>query len=176
MAIPFDLQTFVIAAATVGAAYVVFGISAFGAALFTVPILSHFFPLDFVLPLCVLLDVSAALTLGARFSRTRTPCAQRFPTWCCSRLRSARSCFSRADSCLPTASPALRCCCLLRLPVCVPATASRGGSRAQRFALHERAPVPDRPLAARARADGPLADCPGHVLCRAGCVSPGFAG
>lgn len=69
MSIPFDLQTFIIAAATVGAAYVAFGISTFGAALFTVPILSHFFPLDFVLPLSVLLDVSAALTLGARFSR-----------------------------------------------------------------------------------------------------------
>ena len=69
MTIPFDLQTFIIAAATVGAAYVAFGVSAFGASLFTVPILSHFFPLDFVLPLAVLLDVSAALALGARFSR-----------------------------------------------------------------------------------------------------------
>ena len=69
MSIPFDLQIFIIAAATVGAAYVMFGISTFGAALFTVPILSYFLPLDFVLPLSVLLDVSAALTLGARFSR-----------------------------------------------------------------------------------------------------------
>jgi uncharacterized membrane protein YfcA len=69
MTIPFDLTTFVIAAAVVGGAYVIFGISAFGAALFTVPILSHFFPLDFVLPMCALLDVSAALSLGVRFSR-----------------------------------------------------------------------------------------------------------
>jgi len=69
MDIPFDLQTFVIVAAAVTAAYVAFGVSAFGASLFTVPILSHFLPLDFVLPLCVLLDVSAALALGARFSR-----------------------------------------------------------------------------------------------------------
>ena len=69
MDIPFDLSTFAIAAATVTAAYVVFGISAFGAALFTVPVLSYLFPLEFVLPLCVLLDVSAALALGARFSR-----------------------------------------------------------------------------------------------------------
>jgi hypothetical protein len=67
--IPFDFQTFVIAAAVVAGAYVIFGISAFGAALFTVPVLSHFLPLDFVLPMCVLLDVSAALALGARFSR-----------------------------------------------------------------------------------------------------------
>lgn len=69
MTIPFDLATFLIAAATVGAAYVVFGISAFGAALFTVPILSYFLPLDFVLPMCALIDVSAALALGVRFSR-----------------------------------------------------------------------------------------------------------
>jgi len=67
--IPFDLQTFVIAAVVVAGAYVIFGISAFGAALFTVPILSHMLPLNFVLPMCVLLDVSAALALGVRFSR-----------------------------------------------------------------------------------------------------------
>jgi uncharacterized membrane protein YfcA len=69
MSIPFDLPTYVIAAAGVGAAYVIFGITAFGAALFTVPLLSRFFPLDFVLPMSVLLDVSAALALGTRFSR-----------------------------------------------------------------------------------------------------------
>lgn len=69
MAIPFDLPTFLIAAAAVAAAYVIFGISAFGAALFTIPLLSHFFPLDFVLPMAVLLDVAAALALGRRFSR-----------------------------------------------------------------------------------------------------------
>ena len=69
MTIPFDLQTFIIAAVVVGSAYVVFGISAFGAALFTVPILSHFLPLDFVLPMCVLLDVSASVALGVRISR-----------------------------------------------------------------------------------------------------------
>jgi len=51
MTIPFDPQTFVIAAVVVAGAYVIFGISAFGAALFTVPILSHFLPLDFVLPI-----------------------------------------------------------------------------------------------------------------------------
>ncbi|HET6491423.1 MAG TPA: sulfite exporter TauE/SafE family protein [Burkholderiales bacterium] len=69
MTIPFDFHTFIIAAAVVAAAYVIFGISAFGASLFTVPLLSHLFPLDFVLPMCVLLDVSAALALGVRFSR-----------------------------------------------------------------------------------------------------------
>jgi uncharacterized membrane protein YfcA len=69
MTIPFDLPTFAIAAAVVFGSYVIFGISAFGASLFTVPILSHFLPLDFVLPMCVLLDVSAAFALGVRFSR-----------------------------------------------------------------------------------------------------------
>jgi uncharacterized membrane protein YfcA len=33
-----------------------------------VPVLSHFYPLDFVLPMCVLLDVAAALAIGVRFS------------------------------------------------------------------------------------------------------------
>lgn len=69
MTIPFDLPTFLIAAAVFVGAYVIFGITAFGAALFTVPILSHFLPLDFVLPMCALIDMSAALALGVRFSR-----------------------------------------------------------------------------------------------------------
>jgi uncharacterized protein len=69
MAIPFDLPMFAIAAAVVFGAYVVFGISAFGAALFVVPVLSHFLPLEFVLPMVVLLDVSASLALGVRISR-----------------------------------------------------------------------------------------------------------
>ena len=67
--LPFDLTTFVIAAAVTFGAYVIFGVTAFGAALFTTSVLSHFFPLEFVLPLCVLLDVLASLALGRRFSR-----------------------------------------------------------------------------------------------------------
>ena len=69
MTVPFDVPTFVVAALVVGGAYVIFGISAFGAALFTVPVLSHFLPLELVLPMCVLLDVAAALALGVRISR-----------------------------------------------------------------------------------------------------------
>jgi uncharacterized protein len=69
MTIPFDLPMFAIAAVVVFGAYVVFGISAFGATLFVVPILSHFLPLEFVLPMAVLLDVSASLALGVRISR-----------------------------------------------------------------------------------------------------------
>ncbi len=67
--IPFDLATYAACAAIVFGAYVIFGITAFGAAMFTVPALSYFFPLSFVLPMCVLLDVSAALALGSRFSK-----------------------------------------------------------------------------------------------------------
>ncbi len=67
--IPFDLATWVVCAAIISGAYVIFGITAFGAAMFTVPALSFFFPLEFVLPMCVLLDVSAAFALGSRFSR-----------------------------------------------------------------------------------------------------------
>ena len=69
MNIPFDLQTFIVAATVTFGAYVIFGVTAFGAALFTTSVLSHFFPLEFVLPLCVLLDVLASLALGRRFSR-----------------------------------------------------------------------------------------------------------
>ncbi|MBU3724340.1 MAG: sulfite exporter TauE/SafE family protein [Burkholderiaceae bacterium] len=69
MPIPFDLANWAIAATIVGFSYIIFGITAFGAAMFTVPLLSLLFPLDFVLPLCVLLDVAAALALGSRFSK-----------------------------------------------------------------------------------------------------------
>ncbi len=69
MTVPFDLTTFAIAAAVMVGSYVIFGITAFGAALFTVPVLSHFFPLDFVLPMCALIDATAAFALGARFSK-----------------------------------------------------------------------------------------------------------
>jgi uncharacterized membrane protein YfcA len=69
MNIPFEWHVIVISALVVAGAFVVFGISAFGAALITVPVLSHFYPLDFVLPVCVLLDVSAAIAMGTRFSR-----------------------------------------------------------------------------------------------------------
>ena len=69
MDIPFEFHSFIISALVVAAAYVIFGISAFGAALFTVPALSFLYPLEFVLPVCVLLDVSAAIAIGTRFSR-----------------------------------------------------------------------------------------------------------
>lgn len=67
--LPFDFVTWMACAAIVGGAYVIFGITAFGAAMFTVPALTYFFPLAFVLPMCVILDVSAAFALGSRFSK-----------------------------------------------------------------------------------------------------------
>ena len=69
MPIPFDLPLFALAAAVMFGSYVMFGITAFGAALFTVPVLAFFFPLDFVLPMCALIDATAALALGVRISR-----------------------------------------------------------------------------------------------------------
>ena len=39
--------------------YVVFGLTGFGASLFTIPVLTHFYPLPFVLVLAGLLDVAA---------------------------------------------------------------------------------------------------------------------
>jgi hypothetical protein len=50
MPISFEWHVLVISALVVAAAFIVFGISAFGSALITVPVLSHFYPLDFVLP------------------------------------------------------------------------------------------------------------------------------
>jgi len=69
LTLPFDFGTFTIAAAVVFGAYILFGVTAFGAALFTVPILSHLLPMEFVLPTCVLLDVVAALAVGGRITR-----------------------------------------------------------------------------------------------------------
>lgn len=67
--LPLGHGAFAVAAATVVAGYFIFAITGFGAALITIPVLSHFLPLPFVLPLAVLLDVSAALVMGVRFQR-----------------------------------------------------------------------------------------------------------
>jgi hypothetical protein len=46
------------------AAYLVFGITGFGASPITIPVLVHVLPLAFVLPLAALLDLGSALALG----------------------------------------------------------------------------------------------------------------
>ena len=61
MPIPFDFQTFLIAAAVVTGAYVIFGISAFGAALFTVPIADRVIGFAMLVPFAL-----AGLWLGNR--------------------------------------------------------------------------------------------------------------
>lgn len=69
MDLPFSYGSFAVAAITVAVGYLIFAITGFGAALLTVPVLSHFLPLPFVLPLAVLLDVGASLVVGVRFQR-----------------------------------------------------------------------------------------------------------
>jgi uncharacterized membrane protein YfcA len=49
--------------------YVVFGLTGFGASLFTVPVLSHFYPLPLVLTLAALLDLAGAMTVGVHGRR-----------------------------------------------------------------------------------------------------------
>jgi uncharacterized membrane protein YfcA len=67
--IELDALRIALAAGTIGAGYFIFGISGFGAALLTVPILSHVWPVQFVLPVTALLDVTAAIFLGVKERR-----------------------------------------------------------------------------------------------------------
>jgi uncharacterized protein len=66
---PFDWHVYAIAAAVTVFAYFIFGITAFGASLFTAPVLAFFLPLQFVLPVTTMLDVVASLALGLRFGK-----------------------------------------------------------------------------------------------------------
>jgi uncharacterized membrane protein YfcA len=63
---PVSFESLALAAAMITLGYVVFGLSGFGSALITVPVLSHFWPMTFVLPVLATLDVVAALFLGVR--------------------------------------------------------------------------------------------------------------
>jgi uncharacterized membrane protein YfcA len=67
--VPVGIESLALAALVVTCAYFVFGMTGFGAATITVPVMSHVWPLAFVLPVCVLLDLAAALTLGVGFRR-----------------------------------------------------------------------------------------------------------
>jgi uncharacterized membrane protein YfcA len=64
-----EFGEFAYAAMVMTAGYFIFGISGFGAALLTVPFLSHVWPVQFVLPVTALLDVMAALVLGVKERR-----------------------------------------------------------------------------------------------------------
>lgn len=59
----------VVVPAAVTAAYVLFGLSGFGSTMITVPILAHFFPVSFLVPLMVLLDLASSLFIGGRGRR-----------------------------------------------------------------------------------------------------------
>jgi len=59
-----SLETLAAAAAILLAAYFVRGITGFGSGLIAVPLLALFLPLQFVVPLVLLLDFSASLVLG----------------------------------------------------------------------------------------------------------------
>ena len=51
---------------TVFVAYVIFGICGFGSTLIAVPLMAHFFPVKFVIPVIVLVDCVASLRQGLR--------------------------------------------------------------------------------------------------------------
>lgn len=64
---PFDQPVAAFAGlAVIAVCYVVFGITGFGASLMTVPILSHLYPVPFVLALACILDLSSSVLLGWR--------------------------------------------------------------------------------------------------------------
>lgn len=61
-----DLSTAVACAAGVLVAYVIFGLTSFGAPLVAAPILAHFLPLPVAIPLQATLDLVASLVLGGK--------------------------------------------------------------------------------------------------------------
>ena len=63
------LVTVVGAALAVTLAYTVFGLTGFGAAIVGVPLLAHFFPIRFAVPMMLVFDLCAGLLLGLRNRR-----------------------------------------------------------------------------------------------------------
>jgi len=64
---PFPLET-LIAVPLIGLlAYIILGISGFGSALVSIPLLAHFLPLQSVVPLVVMVDFLATVSNGLRF-------------------------------------------------------------------------------------------------------------
>jgi uncharacterized protein len=53
-----------VAPASIIVAYIVFGLSGFGSTMISVPILAHFLPVPYLVPLMVLLDLACALIVG----------------------------------------------------------------------------------------------------------------
>ena len=63
---PVGYESLALAALVVACGYFVFGLSGFGAAIITVPVLSHLWPVQFVLPMLSLLDLVAGISVGVR--------------------------------------------------------------------------------------------------------------
>jgi len=61
--------TLVFAAAVVALAYVVYGLTGFGASIIAIPFLAHIFPLRFAVPMMLLFDIGAGLLLGLQHRR-----------------------------------------------------------------------------------------------------------
>ena len=57
---------FVVAPIVIVAAYTVFGLSGFGSTLISVPILAHFLPVTYLVPLMVLMDLVSAVLIGTK--------------------------------------------------------------------------------------------------------------
>jgi hypothetical protein len=57
---------FVVAPLVIIVAYTVFGLSGFGSTVISVPILAHFLPVSYLVPLMVILDMTSATLMGTR--------------------------------------------------------------------------------------------------------------
>ncbi len=64
---PFPIETLFAAPLIALLAYTILGISGFGSALVTIPLLAHVLPLTTVVPMVVVIDFVATLTTGLRF-------------------------------------------------------------------------------------------------------------
>jgi uncharacterized protein len=64
---PFPLETLIVVPLIGLLAYIILGISGFGSALVTIPLLVHFLPLQSVVPLVVMVDFLATVSNGVRF-------------------------------------------------------------------------------------------------------------
>jgi len=62
--IEWGFEVWLVSVVTVLAAYFIFGLTGFGSSLLSVPVLSHFVPLTFLLPVCLSLDFIASLQTG----------------------------------------------------------------------------------------------------------------
>ena len=66
MNLPSPLEIRFLAGLVVAFAYTAFGLAGFGSTVIALPLLVHFFPLKFAVPLLMLLDLAAFLVFGAR--------------------------------------------------------------------------------------------------------------